>query len=170
MLDLNVYYEVLGNNPGKTLKDILDGDSSVLSGGEMKYFDKKYFGMVPNYGVLMRLLNNMEESVRDKFLRDIKEIELNGTLSKMGKLAEGYGETGAVEDRVQFNMYSKMAHFQDRSVDRLNKNVTKDGMGGMGDKLDKLISLLSNDQLERVKEVVLSVEDKTVDVKTEEVK
>lgn len=161
MLDLEVFYEVLGNNPGKTLKDILDGDSSALSGGEMRYFDKKYFGMVPNYGIFMRMLNNMDEVVRDKFLRDIKEIELSGTLSKMDRLADSFGNTGSLEDRVQFNMYSKMAHFQDKSVDRLNKNVVKGDMGGVGDKLDKLISLLSNEQLEKVKEVVLSVEDKT---------
>ena len=137
---------------GVTLRECLDTDSAALSGGDMQYFGKEYYGKVPSYATFVKYLNRLPVDQKDNFWETIAEIESGRYVEGMAQVADG----GSYErdDKVKFEMLGKLNGIYERKLDRIDKRRRDRGVAeerGV-DLAARLISALSNSDLLKLKD------------------
>lgn len=136
---------------GVSLSECLDTDSVALSAGDLKYFDKKWYGKVPSYSVFVRYLDKLPADVRDKFMGLVNEIESGRYSDEMAKVARG---TFVGPDEVRrFGMYKELNKVAERRIDRIDKRIaSRDTSAERGADLAlRIISALSDKELLKIK-------------------
>lgn len=165
----DLIFEVMGNNPDMTLKEMMDADSKARGSGEMRYFPKVLFGQVPSYAVFIGILTKESgnSEALDRFLCDIKEIEYSQSMGRMEGIARTF-DGDATEGR-RFGMYSQINKAYGKQLERLDKKIAKHTEERKVDLLEKLVDKLSDKQLLQVRDNVqgalIDVRGENVDVK-----
>lgn len=152
-LSPELIFKVVGDNRGMTLKEMMDHDCKARSSSDVIYFPKELFGKIPSYAVFIGLLNSGGNSEAvDRFLSEIREIEIGESFANMESIARGYD--GSPEDSRKFGMYSELNKAYSKQLDRLDKRLAKHTEERKVDLLEKLVDKLSNSQLLKIKDNV----------------
>ena len=160
-------FDVVGDHPDMTLKEMMDADSKARGSGEMKYFPKELFGQVPSYAVFIGILSkeSKDNEALDKFLCDIKEIEFSQSMGRMESIARTFD--GDPTEGRRFGMYSQINKAYGKQLDRLDKKIAKHTEERKVDLLEKLVDKLSDPQLIKIRD---NVQGALIDVRGEDAK
>ena len=152
-LSPELIFDVVGANKGMTLKEMMDHDAKARSSGDMLYFPKELVGKIHSIAVFLGVLSasSYSEAV-DRFLSEIREIEIGESFANMESIARSYD--GSPEDSRRFGMYSELNKAYGKQLDRLDKRLAKHTEERKVDLLEKLVDKLSNSQLLKIKDNV----------------
>lgn len=151
----DMIFDVMGANPGMTLKEMMDADSKARSSEMMRYFPKRLVGRIPNYATFLGLLSRggSNSEALDRFLSEVREIELSQSLVNMEGIARTYDGESPAEGR-KFGMYSQLSKVYSKQLERLDKKMAKHTEERKVDLLEKLVDKLTDAQLIQIRDNV----------------
>ena len=155
--NVNNVIDLLVDMMGKhqvSIKKMLDNDSLALSPDDMMYFEKVWWGKVPTYSRFIRDLKRTSPELEME-LREVEadvlgrsyEEELRSIYSKDKEDWDG-------TESKRFTWGEKLYKMQERKMERLSKQKGNDGIEKGVDLTLKVIEALSNNQLEKLKNMV----------------
>lgn len=137
-----------------SIQKMLDSDCLALSKDDMVYFDKKWWGLLPNYAQFMRILKKVSPEA-ERELRYAEAEALGGQYEEgMRRIFETPTEDFDGMESKRFGWAEKLYKMQERKMDRIDKRMKEESVERGVDLAVRVISAMSNAQLLKAKEVM----------------